>query len=188
MHDAAVVQEVLSGHPDAYATLVARHQGPLRRYCYSVLGNQTDADDAAQEVFIKAYKSLKRFRGQSKFSTWLYRIAVNHCKDLLRQKGRRPAFSWEQLVEKEGEKAEVLALDPTNPREEMERAELRDRILGQLSEDYRQVLTLREVEGLSYAEIAEILDSSLDSVKAKLRRARSELRDKLGHFRTPGNV
>ena len=140
------------------------------------------AEDAAQEIFFKAYQALKSFRGQSAFSTWLYRIASNHCLDLLRKRQRERTESWEALIEESGEQFHELLTASPDPKTTLANTELVQRALAQLSPDYQLILTLRETEGLSYEELAEALHCSLDAIKARLRRARQELLERVRHF------
>ncbi len=151
-------------------------------YCLSMLLNRTDAEEAAQDIFVKAYQALARFKGDSSFSTWLYRITANHCLDLLRKRNRRKTVSWDALVEKEGERVHGLMAAPDSGASRMEDRQLADKILSTLAEDYRMVLTLREQDGLEYQEIAEILHCSLDAVKGRLARARKQLQERLQQF------
>lgn len=183
--DALVVKRVLSGDQKAFAVLVDRHQGRVLQVCLGMLGNRADAEDAAQEAFVKAFRSLTSFRGDSAFSTWLVRLAANQCLDVLRAAARRPTDSWDALLEAEGDSIERwLKADP-DPAAAAEAADLVGRLLALLPEEQRSVLLLREAEGLSYEEIAAALDCSLDSVKARLRRARRTLEDRLRHFLDP---
>ena len=163
------------------------HHPRIIRLCASMLGNWADGEDAAQEVFLKAHRALPRFSGGSSVATWLYRIASNHCLDVLRAGARRPTWSWEALREAHGEAIERLAAEP-DPSRALEDRDLALKALSALPPDYRLVLALRELEGLSYEEIAEASGSSLDSVKARLRRARVELEDRLRHFLRPRDV
>ena len=159
-----------------------KYQKKVFGYCFGFLNNATLAEDAAQEIFIKTYKSLEKFNFKSSFSTWLYRITFNHCEDLLRKNAREQFDSWQELIEKEGEKIERLFL--VSPEEDFseEDAELVRTLLSMISERYRKILILREIQGLSYQELSEALDCSIDSVKAKLRRARKELQEKIRHL------
>lgn len=147
-----------------------------------MLSDGAEADDAAQEVFIKAFQSLERFRGDSSFATWIYRIAMNHCLNVLRQKKRRRTESWDALVEREGEKIEELFTGRTVKDDEGEYAELLSKLLEHLPEKSREMIVLREVQGLSYQELAGTLGCSLDAVKSRLKRARQELESRLRHF------
>ena len=186
--DARLVWRVLAGRRDAYAGLVRRHQARILRLCASLLTDPAAAEDAAQEIFLKAYQSLGAFRGTAAFSTWLYRIAANHCKDLLRKRARERTQSWDALVEEHGEAIEQLLTASDDPRAAVANAELADRVLSHLSPNDRLLLTLREIQGLSYQELARTLGCSVDAVKARLRRARRDLRDKLRHFFGSGHV
>jgi len=188
VEDREVIQRIRSGEKETYADLVRRYQAKVLRLCTSLLADATLAEDAAQEIFLKAYQGLDTFRGEALFSTWLYRIAANHCKDLLRKRIREKTESWETLVEEQGEQLQQLLTSPENPTSSLANTELVERVLSHLAPDYRLILTLREVQGLSYRELAEALGCSVDAVKARLRRARQDLQEKLRHFFGPGNV
>ena len=164
------------------------HQARILRLCTALLGDSALAEDAAQEIFFKVYQALPAFRGQSAFSTWLYRIASNHCLDLLRKRQRERTESWEALVEESGEQLHELLTASQDPKAILADTELVQRALAQLSPEYRLILTLREVEGLSYKELAGTLHCSLDAVKARLRRSRQELLEHLRHFLSEGDV
>ena len=188
MKEHALIEQVLRGNHKAYAELVRAYQARVLRLCTSLLDNETEAEDAAQEIFFKAYQSLASFRKESAFSTWLYRISVNHCRDLLRKRSRQKTESLEKLLEESGDAAEKLLIPPSDPRAAAEAADLVEQILSRLSLDERLILTLREVQGLSYQEIAGVLRCSLDAVKARLRRARETLDEHLRHFSGAGRV
>ncbi len=151
------------------------HHGRVIRLCQLLLSNPTEAEDAAQDVFVKAYSSFSNFRGASSFSTWINRIAYNHCMDLLRRRRRERTESLEQTPENE------LPVQPLP-------SESSEELLQALRPEYREILALREVAGLRYDEIAASLKCSLDSVKARLRRAREELQEKARHFLGSSNV
>ncbi len=180
--DYEIVLDVLAGNRNAYRQLIEKYEGKVRGSCLAMLSDPSEADDAAQEVFIKAYEALGQFRGDAAFGTWIYRITTNHCLSLLRKRKRRPEESWEALVEKEGDKMEsLLTVEPSRGSAD-ETAELVGRLLAHLPEDARKMLVLREVQGLSYQELCDTLGCSMDSVKSKLRRTRQELEKKLRHF------
>ncbi len=147
------------------------YQDRVFRLCSSFFPDQSLAEDAAQDIFLKVHRVLAGFRGDSLFSTWLYRVAVNHCKDLLRKQNRHRAESWEALLEKNGDRIQRLLLTPDTAGASPERRDLLQAVLSHISPDHRLLLTLRESEGLSYKEMAEALHCSVDSVKARLRRA-----------------
>lgn len=184
-----IIRRVLSGEVDAYADIVRSYQGKVLGLCLSFLRNQTQAEDAAQEIFIKAYQSLDRFRGSSSFSTWLYRITANHCKDCLRVQSRHKTQSLDALTEELGDAVDGLLRPPLGPAAvSAENSEKIEQILAQLSPDERMILVLREAEGLNYKEIARTLNLSLDAVKARLRRARKTLEQKTRHFLAKAGV
>jgi RNA polymerase sigma-70 factor, ECF subfamily len=161
---------------DAYADLVREHHGRVLRLCQVLLSNPIEAEDAAQDVFVKAYQSLPSFRADSSFSTWITRIAHNHCMDLLRRRSRQRTEAIDTLPES--------ALPTQNGNPDKPAQEL----LAGLKPEYKEILALREVSGLSYDEIAAQLRCSLDAVKARLRRARQELHEKARHFSGTSNV
>lgn len=152
-----------------------------------MLSNATQAEDAAQEVFIKAYQALAKFRGNAAFSTWLYRISANHCMDLLRKSGRRKTESWDALLERDGEKIEAFFSVPPEAHG-LEQKEILAQFLSFLSEKARTIFLLREMQGMSYQEIAETLECSVDAVKGQLKRARQEIEIKLRHLLKSQNV
>jgi len=187
--DADLIESVLSGRQEDYAELVRRHHPRVFGLCVSMLGDRAQAEDAAQDVFLKAYRRLSDFRGDAALSTWLYRVAANRCLDLLRSAARRREESWEAFVEREGDGLRRLLAEPASAAPLVsEEADLVRRTLARLPPDYRLILTLREVEGLDYAELTKALDCSMDSVKAKLRRARQRFREILGHIESSKNV
>jgi RNA polymerase sigma-70 factor (ECF subfamily) len=179
--DNELIERVLAGNRDDYAELVRRHHPRVLGLCRSLLGDEALAEDAAQETFLKGYQRLKDFRGDAAFSTWLYRVAVNLCRDERRRRARRRSESLDAWTDDERERLREL---PSGPDEDARRedADLAAKALAGLPEDYRRILILREVEGLEYKELMETLDCSMDSVKAKLRRARESLREALGHI------
>ncbi len=158
------------------------YQAKVLRLCTSLLSNAAEAEDAAQEIFIKTYQSLRLFRGDSKFSTWFYRIAANHCKDLLRKRSREKTQSLDALMEESGDTFQKRLEPSSDPAARAEAADRVEKFLSFLSPDERLILTLREVQGLSYDEISQTLQCSLDAVKSRLRRAREALQEKLRHY------
>lgn len=182
IEDFEVILDILAGNRNAYSTLVRKYEVRVRGYCLAMLSDPALAEDAAQEIFIKAYQGLEKFRAGSSFSTWLYRIAANHCVDVLRKLSRRKTESWEALLERDGENIEALFITSKDAVNTTDNNELITKILSCLPEHYRTVIVLREIHGLSYQELAETLKCSVDSVKAKLKRARRELELKVRHF------
>lgn len=186
--DLSLVGRAKAGDLDAFSELVRRHHARVAGLCASLLDDPGEVDDAAQEVFLKAYRSLKNFQGDSRFSTWLYRVTTNHCLDLRRRAARRKTVSLDSMLDEEGEAVGRLFAEPARARDSEEDADLARRLLAALPEAYRQVLVLRETQGMSYGEIARALNCSLDAVKARLKRARRELREKMRHIFPSGDV
>jgi RNA polymerase sigma-70 factor (ECF subfamily) len=179
--DDEAVRRVRAGDRDAFRVLVERHQGRAFRLARRVLRDEEGARDAVQEAFLKAYASLDRFEGRSGFYTWLYRLVLNQCLDMLRR--RRS----ERRVDRQDDDdaLENAAADPPQvsgvvfePAAETMRGELREKLaaaIATLPEAARQTLLLREVDGLSYAEIAEALDIPKGTVMSRLHYARQRL-------------
>ena len=176
--EAAVIRRVLDGDGNAFEALVAAYEKNVYNLALRMTGNAQDAEDMAQEAFVKAYTSLPGFRGDSKFSVWLYRIVSNVCLDFLRRQNRRPASSL-SLEDEDGEESQMDIPDESqSPEQLLERSltqEAVQRGLQSLSEEQRQILLLREIQGLSYEEIAETLDLEAGTVKSRIFRARKKL-------------
>ena len=176
--EAAVIRRVLDGDGNAFEALVAAYEKNVYNLALRMTGNAQDAEDMAQEAFVKAYTSLPGFRGDSKFSVWLYRIVSNVCLDFLRRQNRRPASSLSQEDE-DGEETQMDIPDESqSPEQLLEHSltqEAVQRGLQSLSEEQRQILLLREIQGLSYEEIAETLDLEAGTVKSRIFRARKKL-------------
>jgi RNA polymerase sigma-70 factor (ECF subfamily) len=181
-----IIEAVVAGDAEAFATLVRTHQARVRLSCLVFLGNKEEADDAAQDVFVKAFKALSGFKGDSSFETWILRIADNHCRDLLRARKVRRTESLDALLAEKGDALETLISRSTDAGEALayssQDLELLGRLFSALPLEDREVLALREVEILSYEEIAQKLNCSLDAVKGRLKRARASLADKCRHF------
>ena len=176
--EAQIVQRVLSGDVNAFETLVLEYEKNVYSITQRMTGNAEDAADMTQETFIKAYNSLQNFRGDSKFSVWLYRIATNVCLDFLRSKSRKPTLSL-SVEDDEGEETQMdIADESQSPETLLERGLTRDAVrrgLNALNEEYRQILLLREIQGLSYEEIASVLTLEVGTVKSRIFRARKKL-------------
>ena len=173
-----VVQRVLAGDGNAFEALVTAYEKNVYNLALRMTGNAEDAADMAQEAFIKAYNSLEGFRGDSKFSVWLYRIVSNVCLDFLRRRSRRGASSL-TAEDEDGEDVQLdIPDDSQSPEALLERRMTRDAVrrgLELLPEDARQVLLMREIQGLSYEEIAAALDLEIGTVKSRIFRARKKL-------------
>lgn len=183
------VDAARQGDQFAFEQLVRLYEKRVLALTTRMCKNPADAEEAAQEAFLSAWQGLPFFRGESSFSTWLYRLASNACVDLLRQEGRRQSAAGPSLNDEE---ARVDVPDPApSPQEQAERSELREQIeagLQALTPDHRQVLILREMHQLSYDEISKVLDVDVGTVKSRINRGRKQLRNFLltsGNFLSP---
>ena len=176
--EAAVIQAVLDGDVNAYEALVKEYEKNVYNLALRMTGNSEDAADMAQEAFIKAYNSLTAFRGDSKFSVWLYRIVSNVCLDFLRSRSRKQTVSL-STENDDGEEVELDIADETHsPEQLLDRSLTRDAVrrgLAALPSDHREILLLREIQGLSYEEIADVLGLEAGTVKSRIFRARKKL-------------
>lgn len=177
--DLALVRAVRNGDATAYRGLVERYQTRVYHLVYGMVRNQEDARDLTQDAFVKAYRNLHAFREDSRFYTWLYRIATNLTIDFVRRRSKAPLPGAEEDVavrDADGGLSDAHHAD--SPRRAYERKELHAAILDameQLPEDQRQVILLREIEGLSYKEIAEITGTPEGTVMSRLFYARRKL-------------
>lgn len=185
--DALLVRAYQGGDRTAFDKLVTKHKNRVFNVCYWYLGDYQEADDIAQETFIKVYRSLGKFRLESAFSTWIFRIAVNSCKNRLtsaafKQKKRTISFNNPDGQPESGV-TDVFPNGAASPSEQLEKKERMHQIregIKALSPEQREVITLRDMEGLTYVEVSEVTGISLGTVKSRLARARTELKNKLG--------
>ncbi|MBF0488319.1 MAG: sigma-70 family RNA polymerase sigma factor [Nitrospirae bacterium] len=167
------------GDPAAFDRLVLMYKDRIYNLCYRFLGAHADAEDAAQDTFMKVYTSINQFKFQSSFSTWLYRIAVNTCKNKLK------SFSWKSLFSFKAITPDALTeIADSRPSPDMrlqsrQRGRAIEKAILELPVAQRLVVVLRDIEGLSYEEISSITGLNQGTVKSKLSRARHALRDKL---------
>ena len=178
MDDADVVASFLEGEERAFQELVERYQTRLLNFIYRTIGDREKAEDLVQEVFIRVYRHLHRFDRSKKFSTWAYTIASNLAKNELRNRSRNPLVLFQSLRGPSDEEERPVEFEDTGSRpDDLYRKrhlrELVEQTVAQLPEHHRQVFVLRELEGKSYEEIAEITDCNLGTVKSRLNRART---------------
>ncbi len=173
------VQKVQRGDADTFETLVRRHEKKIFNLLYRWLGDYDEAADVAQEVFLSAFRAIKRFRGDSSFATWLYRIGVNHAKN--RQKSLQVARQRQQATEVSDAPGDP-ASDPAAGVEQRERHDLVQRGLNDLDADDALLILLHDLQEVRYEEISETLDIPLGTVKSRLHRARQALRVKLAPY------
>ena len=175
----ALIKAAAGGDVKAFEALIEEHKKTVYNISYRMSGNYDDAMDMSQEIFIKLFKNIGKFRGKSKFSTWVYRIATNTCLDEMRKIKNKTAYSLDSEIETdEGSfTAELEDKSPT-PEDALQAVEIKDAIneaLKRLSDDHRQVVILRDIQNMSYDEIAVILNCSVGTVKSRLSRGRRAL-------------
>jgi RNA polymerase sigma-70 factor (ECF subfamily) len=190
--DEVLVQRFKNGDRSAFSELVDRHQHRVYSLCYRWMGNQQAAEEVAQDVFVSLFRSLDRFRGDAKFSTWLYRVTVNHCKNQKLYRNRRAHGRHESLdsAPEDGFVRQIESgdrgADVGIHKSEAERALQSG--LDALEEDHRQIILLRDLEDLSYDEISSLLNVAKGTVKSRLHRARTELARQLSLRMTAADV
>jgi RNA polymerase sigma-70 factor, ECF subfamily len=178
--DPQLVQLVLDGDTEAFNDLVERHQSRAYNLCVRMLGDADAAADVAQDAFISAYKHLPSLRGE--FRPWLMRIVANGCRDVLRSQKRRPSVSLDLERDDDDTPAMQIADTGDGPEAALMKSELQKTIAGALAEipdDQREVVILSDIQGLSYQEIADMTGINIGTVKSRLNRARSRLRELL---------
>lgn len=182
------VRRARAGDAGAFEHLVVRYQRRIFNLALRLLGSRADAEDATQEAFVRAFASLASFRGESRFGTWLYRVAVNACHDLLRRRQREHPGGTEPAPATPRGAAEA-----SGPERVAERAEVRlllERALAELPVEYRAAVVLRDLHDLSYEEIAHVLGVAVGTVKSRIHRGRRWLRLRLAEWELlpPGRV
>lgn len=182
--DAELVQRVQAGDKQAFNLLVSKYQRRVIRLLSRLIRDPAEIEDVTQEAFIKAYRALPNFRGDSAFYTWLYRIAVNTAKNYLAAQGRRPRTVSEFQGGEDGESFEAVDVveDNNTPEAAMltrQVAETVNRAIEALPEDLRTAITLREIEGLSYEEIAQAMSCPIGTVRSRIFRAREAISEQL---------
>jgi RNA polymerase sigma-70 factor (ECF subfamily) len=182
--DLELVRRMREGDADALRAVVERYQERVFALVHGIVRDAHEVEDVAQEVFLKVYTRIAAFDERSQFYTWLYRVAVNAAKDHVKKRVRRPAVPLDE--------ADALPGGAENPSAGAARSETRRLVreaIDALPLKYREVLALRELEGLSYEEIAAVLDISIGTVESRLHRARSRLKRRLmGHVRRPDTL
>ncbi|WP_301108573.1 RNA polymerase sigma factor SigW [Sporosarcina sp.] len=177
------VKEVLDGNQEAFEEIVIHFQHRLYQVCYRMLNNAAEAEDIAQEAFVRAYVNLETYDQKRKFSTWLYRIATNLCIDRIRKK--KPDYHLDAEVPgTQGlDMYSQIAADQRLPEEEVEKMQMQERIqyeVNRLPDKYRTIIILRYMEDLQLQEIADILEMPLGTVKTRVHRGREALRQQMG--------
>lgn len=183
MTDIQLIEKFLDGEVNAFNTLVWRWEKSLYNFILRYIGNREEAKDLCQRTFIRVYKNLGRLREPQKFSSWIYQIAVNICRDEMKRRGRNSTLSLESLQEKSNGQTnmrpEIATASTIDPDEALLNRDLRDvlhRALGEIPEEQRLVIIMKEYQGLKFTEIAEILQTSVNTVKSRMYYGLSGLR------------
>jgi len=184
--DLELIRRFRQGEQAAFELLVIRHQRRVYNLAFRVTGLPEEAQELAQEIFIKVYEKLDSFRGDAAFTTWLHQVAINHAKNRLKYLSRRQYFrseSVDQTVQGEdGDMTRQYESEAPTPEEELGSAQIQKEVqdkLAQLPEEQRIVVVLRDIEGLDYEEIAQITGLAVGTVKSRIHRGRLELKRKL---------
>ena len=182
--DLDLIQGLKEGSDAAFASLISIYERPIYNFVYRLLDDPSDAPDATQEVFLKVFRNIGEFRGQCSLKTWIYRIAVNEASNFRRwfSRHRRGELSLDEEEPGRLALADTLEDRQENQYEQVlrrERMQVIERALGQINGSFRVAVVLRDIEGLSYEEIAEILQLSLGTVKSRILRGREALKEKL---------
>lgn len=181
--DQELVERAQKGDKRAFELLVLKYQRKLARLLSRMVRDQAEIEDITQESFIKAYRALPQFRGESAFYTWLYRIAVNTAKNYLVARGRRAPTTTEfSNEEAEGFEDAELLRDIATPDAELQTKQIANAVnkaVEALPEELRTAITLREIEGLSYEEIAQMMDCPIGTVRSRIFRAREAIAEKI---------
>src|SRR5690348_286608 len=188
--EASIVEELKSGSDEAYNWLISHYHQPVHSLVYRILTDPSDAADTTQEVFLKLFRGMKRFNGECSLKTWLYRIAIHEASNQRRWWFRHKSkeTSMEAHMDEDGNTfglCDTLADRGESPMEILAHEEVRARVeleLKQIAEPYRTTVVLRDIEGLAYEEIAEVLQISLGTVKSRLIRGRDALKKRLDSF------
>lgn len=174
LDESSWIKRCQNGDKDAFEPLVRQNAGKIQRLVWGMLGERReDTDDIVQEIFIKAYFALPRFRGDARFSTWVYRIAVNHCRDYLKRGGPLPLELHEEQIADDPPPEDKEELDQLREKQEKRASDELQTLFAQLPEKHRRILVMRELEGMSYDEIAEVLEIRPGTVRSRLNRARA---------------
>lgn len=174
-----LIDRARGGDKEAFEELVIKYEHRIRAFCSLSLRNEAHGDDAAQEVFLKAYRSIGKFRGDSTFSTWLFTLARNQIVDFIRRDRRTATVSLDEIP---SEGSDFTDYEKSSLDSKVQAADTLDKMLRELSVNHRFILLLKEFYGLSYDEISSVLNLSLDGVKGQLKRARVRAEEVLRHL------
>ena len=187
LDDATLVRQCQNGNLEAMSCLIVKYQDRIYNAILKICQNHDDAAELTQDTFVKVLENINSFRGKSSFYTWLFRVAVNHTLNYCKRRFKLSPVSLDaendQIEESKGKLAAVLVapdgLDPAVVAQQKELSQIVVNLIGQLAQEYRVVLVLRDIEQMTYAEIAEVLRIETGTVKSRLSRARAKLRQLL---------
>jgi len=187
MDEKELIKKIIKGEKEYFREIVNKYKSVVYNHSRNFLRNAQEAEDATQEIFINIFNNLKKFRGDSKLSTWIYRITVNTCKNKLKQIKRLKANIIDEIINEDEDESKKMIEDireneNKDPDNIFTQENLRTVIykkMKELTEEQRTVIILRDINGLSYEEIAKVMKISVSAVKSKLFRARENLREKL---------
>ena len=176
-----LIERAYGGDPSAFNRLMAQHEARMYAVALRMCANREDAQDCLQEAMLRVYRAIGSFKGQSTFSTWVYRITMNTCLDELRRKKNRQNTSLDNLVD--------MGWSPTDggagPEKQALMREMREKMHGairELPDDMRAAVVLRDIQGFSYDEIAQMLEINVGTIKSRISRGREKLREKLKEY------
>lgn len=182
--DNEIIKRIKSGDERAFEELVTQYEKTVYSISFRILGNNDNALDVSQDVFLKIYRSINTFRAESRLSTWIYRITVNMCMDYIRKLKRHKTVSLNQGDESEQAAELDIEDDSPTPEQYLDRQvniQMLHRAIVKLSKEHKAVIVLRDIQGFSYSEISEILSCNEGTVKSRISRARERLRTILLH-------
>jgi len=186
MTNTEIAERILTGQPGAFKELVEEHQLKVINTCFRFLNNKEDAEDIAQEVFLEVHRSIDKFRGEAKLSTWIYRIAVTKSLDFIRKKKRKKRMGHLKRILGVDEELDKLPAnnmdDPERALEKEERVKILEEALNSIAENQRTAIILSKYDGYSNQEIAEIMDTSISAVESLIHRAKKNLEKKLYYY------
>ena len=178
MNEEKLIDRAARGDAAAFNELLGAYEKKMYAVCLRMSGNHEDAQDCLQETMLRVYRAISGFKGQSTFSTWLYRVAMNTCLDELRKKRNRTSTSLDGLLEAGWSPSDEFDTPERHALNREKSAEIR-RVIAELPEDMRAAIVLRDVQGFSYDEIAKILEANVGTIKSRISRGREKLREVL---------
>lgn len=179
MSEHFLIEELKKGSESAFKSIIDSYQDLIYNTCLGIVKNEEDAEDLAQEVFVQVYQSIQGFKGESKLSTWLYRIAITKSLDHERKKKRKKRFGFVKSIFGEDAQVEINPPDFNHPGilyDKKEKAVILFKAIDKLPENQRVAFVLSKVEGLSYQEISEVMQTSVSAIESLLHRAKNNLR------------